>query len=199
MASASSAAFVSKLHATARAFPSLCVTEISSCSEAATCAPPGAVMPSEILHALVVVLEQLTGDRERVALLRFLEIMQHHLQGEQGLPSPLARGGVKADPVHQRVNRTAEHDRIGSIIHVAVVIDPIADHGRLEHRKRGAVPHGVLPNNASQPAGLSPAPANIFAFERDFDKAIVAQRHEFAVDPPSYLLPYALPGPQNEA
>jgi hypothetical protein len=61
------------------------------------------------------------------------------------------------------------------------------------------VPHGVLPKNASQPAGLSPAPANIFASELEFDKPIVARRHEFAVEPPSYLLPYALPGPQNEA
>src|ERR1700722_3120346 len=46
-------------------------------------------------HALVVVLEQLTGDCERIALLRFLEIVQHHLQGEQTLPGPLARGRVE--------------------------------------------------------------------------------------------------------
>jgi hypothetical protein len=47
--------------------------------------------------------------------------------------------------------------------------------------------------------GGLPPPANIFASELEFDKEIVARRHEFAVEPPSYLLSYALPGPQNEA
>jgi hypothetical protein len=41
--------------------------------------------------------------------------------------------------------------------------------------------------------------ANIFASELEFDKAIVVRRHEFAIEPPSYLSAYALPGPQNEA
>jgi hypothetical protein len=48
----------------------------------------------------------------------------------------LARRPVEADAVHQRVDRAAEHDRISRIIHVAVVVDPFADHGRFEHRKR---------------------------------------------------------------
>src|ERR1700722_7268691 len=46
-------------------------------------------------HALVVVLEQLTGDGKRVAFLRLFEIMQHHLQREQTLPGPPARGRVE--------------------------------------------------------------------------------------------------------
>ena len=58
-------------------------------------------------------LDQPAGDGERLALARLAKIMEHHLQGEEALAGVFARRRVEADPVHQRVDRTAEHQRIG--------------------------------------------------------------------------------------
>ena len=99
-------------------------------------------------HALLVVLEQMAGHGKGVAFLRLPEIMQHHLQRIDGLAALPPRRGVEPDAVHERVARAAEHERIGRVVHVAVIVHPFGDHGCIQYRKRSAVPHGVLPKRA---------------------------------------------------
>ena len=98
---------------------------------------PVAVMASHTAHALVVMFQQMASDGERVALFRLPEVVQHHLQREQRLAGSFSRCGVETDAVHQRVDRAAENDREGRVVHMAVVVDPVASDCRLEQGEWG--------------------------------------------------------------
>ena len=79
----------------------------------------------------------------------------------------LQSAGVEANAVHQRIARATEDQRVGRVVHVAVVINPFREHNCVQHGKRGPMAHGVLPNKDSQPARQTLGLGPIFLHQRE--------------------------------
>jgi hypothetical protein len=77
------------------------------------------------------------------------------LLGDQPTSARPALGGVEADAVHQRVERAAEHQRVGGVAHLAVVANPLGGDLRLIDGQRLVAAHDVLPR--SGPSGAPTA------------------------------------------
>jgi hypothetical protein len=74
---------------------------------------------------LGVVLQQLADDAQRRAELGLAEVMQHDLQGVERVAGGLAHVGAEADVLHPAISGAAEHQCVGRVVHVAIVVDPI--------------------------------------------------------------------------
>jgi hypothetical protein len=78
----------------------------------------------------------------------------------------LALRGVEADAVHQGVNRAAEHQRIGGVVHMVVVVDPRCVDACFVDEQSFAAMHGALLRGGPRPvaaalAAISPQPSAV--------------------------------------